>query len=83
MVGSLNGSKEKVKMERSVTLVGIGKPESLEDGMDAQIYLVNLMENLSLLWMHLDFKVQVILIVKFFSVILFSCRNIYCVDKTF
>lgn len=49
MVGSQGGSKEKVKMEHFDTLVDIGKQESYEDGMDAQIYLVNLMKTSSIL----------------------------------
>lgn len=46
MVGSLDGSEEKVKMERFDTLVGIGRRESMEDGTGARIYLVNLMKTL-------------------------------------
>jgi len=46
VVGSLGGSEEKVKMEHFDTLVGIGKRESMEDGTDALIHLVNLMKTL-------------------------------------
>lgn len=46
VVGSLDGSEEKVKMERFDTLVGIGRRESMEDGTGARIYLVNLMKTL-------------------------------------
>ncbi|KAA8522246.1 hypothetical protein F0562_012919 [Nyssa sinensis] len=44
MGGSPDGSKEKLKTDPSAMWVDIGKPESREIGMDAQIYLVNLMK---------------------------------------
>lgn len=49
MVGSLGGFAKVVKMERFDILAGIGKQEIKEDGMGAQIYLVNFMKALPIL----------------------------------
>jgi len=49
MDGSLGGSTEKMKMERSDILAGIGKPEPKEDGLDAQISLVKFMKAILIL----------------------------------
>lgn len=49
MGGSLDGSKETVKMEHFVMWAGIGKPENEEDGMGAQIYFMKIMKTLWIL----------------------------------
>lgn len=46
MGGSLDGSKEMMKMDPSVMWVVIGKQGNGGNGMDVQIYLENLMKNL-------------------------------------
>lgn len=49
MDGSLGGSTDRVKMERSDILAGIGKRELKEDGMDAQISSVKFMKAILIL----------------------------------
>ena len=41
MDGNLDGLRERVMMDRTVTKVVIGRPESGELGMDALIYMEN------------------------------------------
>ncbi|KAK7252673.1 hypothetical protein RIF29_36787 [Crotalaria pallida] len=54
VVGSLGGSKEKVKPKDLFMLAVIGKQKRKENGMDAQTYLVSLMKTLSILGVHLN-----------------------------
>ena len=67
MGGSPDGSKAKVKMDPSATWVVTGKHENMENGTDAQIYLVNLSKTLLAALKNPDFtKVHNFLIFNFF-----------------